>query len=185
MKYINPDWISIYVLETVWGPYKDTSGKMAGANKEKNYRNHFKGCFSEGINEFNWKGMRKEINWAACHGQASDLEGKRGKHISKNEWELLGKNCWLLKSTYLRENWHMRPDPRKKFRKGRWMWIFNIFVCVHMCVCTHTRAYTWMDVHIYICIFICEVLLLSQKELHVEILSKPLCLLALLSHVNE
>lgn len=113
MKYINPDWFSIYVLQTVWGPYKDTSGKTAGAYKEKNYRNHFKGCFSEGINEFNWKGMRKEINCTACHGQASDLEGKREKHISKNECEtvrekLLAAQKYVSERELTHETWSQK-----------------------------------------------------------------------------
>jgi len=77
---------------------------MAAGYKEKNRRNHFEGCFSEGVNDFSWKAMRKASHCATCHGQTTDLEGKREKHSSKNECELLEKNCWLLGSMYLREN---------------------------------------------------------------------------------
>lgn len=143
---MNPYWFSIYVLEAVWGPCKDTSGKVAGGFKEKSYRNHFKGCFSEGMNNFNWKGMRKEIHCAACHGQATDLEGKREKHISKNECELLEKNCWLLKSIWERTDpWDLSPERGSGKRNG-YGFLMSLCVCARACMHTHV----WVCIYVYV-----------------------------------
>lgn len=43
---MNPDGFHLCARDC--GSCKDTSGKVAWGYKEKDYRNHFKGCFSEG-----------------------------------------------------------------------------------------------------------------------------------------
>lgn len=93
--------LSIYVLESVWDSCEDTNGKMAQGYKEKkNYRNHFKGCFSEGKV---WRGkfivepaMGKQVIW----------RGKRKNTFQKWVWTIREKMLVTQKYVSERELTH-------------------------------------------------------------------------------
>lgn len=126
--------VSIYVLESVWDSCEGTNGKMAQGYKEKkNYRNHFKGCFSEGKV---WRGkfivepaMGKQVIW-------------RGKHISKMSVDYQGKNVGYSKvCIWERTNpWDLKSERGSGKRNGcgffcspkknrMWKFCKNLHVC--------------------------------------------------------
>lgn len=176
---MNPDWVSIYVLETE-ALVRTSVERYLRDYKEKNYGNHYKGCFTEGMKGFNWKSVRKEIHSATCHGQATDLKGKREKHISK-----LSVNCQRKIVGYSKVCIWERTDllsPERGSGKGSGCG-FLLSWCVSVCagVCACTRVCGCISVYLYLY----ARLSYSRQKNCVWKSCQKLHLLALLLCVNE
>lgn len=81
---MNPDWFSPYVLETVWDPSKDTSGKMAGAYKKKKYvETTLKDALVREYMTLTGKVWGRKFIVQPAIGKPPHLEGKRENTFQK------------------------------------------------------------------------------------------------------